>query len=192
MRSRSLTGIRARFAVSGSLHDVARKRPTELRNLTATSSPRQGLLGVLPVEELPGDDPYETPLTIAVVCDGCTNYARIEGIGSEYRNVTRMLAPTFSCSVCSWKPDEHDTPEQWRAYFAGRLGGTLVFAVNEEHMDVLVQFLETNPRRRKRVEFPWEYRALMSRLPHDVTSGRFRHDMVSLIKRLQRTRPHGV
>jgi hypothetical protein len=57
---------------------------------------------------------------------------------------------------------------------------------------VLVKFLETPPRRRKRVEFGWEYRALMGRLPMQATSGRFRNDMVSLIKKMQRTRPRGV
>lgn len=59
-------------------------------------------------------------------------------------------------------------------------------------MDVLVKFLETHPRMRKRVVFGWEYKSLMGRLPHQVTSGRFRNDMVSLVKRLQQTRPHGV
>jgi hypothetical protein len=103
-----------------------------------------------------------------------------------------MLKPMFECSACTWKPASHDTPDQWRVYYAGRLEGTLIWAVNEAHMEVLVKFLETNPRRRKRVEFPWEYKQLMSRLPHQATSGRFRNDMVSLIKKLQRTRPRGV
>lgn len=165
---------------------------TPLRNETATSAPRQGFVGVLPVEELGEDTTYITRLTIAVSCPNCSNYARIVGEGEEYRNVTKMLDPRFRCSVCSWEPAAHDTPEQWKVYYAGRLGGTLVWAVNEEHMDVLVHFLETPPRRRKRVEFGWEYKALMNRLPHEITSGRFRNDMVSLIKRLQRTRPRDI
>ncbi len=172
---------------------MARHALTPLCNDHATSAPRQGQLGVLPVEELPdGPDAYVTRLRIIVECPSCSNYAWVEGDGSEYRNVTRMLHPGFGCSVCSWAPSETSCPEQWKAYYAGRLGGTLVWAVNEEHMDVLVKFLETNPRMRKRVVFGWEYKSLMQRLPHEVTSGRFRNDMVSLIKRLQRTRPRGV
>lgn len=172
---------------------MARSNGTPLRNTEATSAPRQGYLGVLPVADLPvtntpGDD-YRTRLRIVVTCPACSNYAEITGTGNEYRNVTRMIDPRFRCSVCSWGPGEHDTPVRWAAYYSGRLGGTLVWAVNEDHMDVLVRYLETGPRRRKRVEFDWEYRSLMNRLPHEVTSGRFRNDMVSLIKRLQRTRP---
>jgi hypothetical protein len=172
---------------------MARKQLAPLCNNHATSAPRQGKLGVLPVDELPdGEHAYITKLTIIVECPSCSNYAWVEGDGSEYRNVTKMLNPGYVCSVCSWKPSPGDSPEQWQAYYAGRLGGTLVWAVNEEHMEALVRFLETNPRRRKRVEFGWEYKSLMSRLPHEVTSGRFRNDMVSLIKRLQRMRPRGV
>ena len=163
-----------------------------LANETATSAPRQGFVGVLPVEEFDSPSTYTTTLSISVICPSCSNYATVSGIGPEFRNITKMLEPEFACTVCSWIPAPHDTPEQWRVYYAGRLGGTLIWAVNEEHMDVLVKFLETNPRRRKRVEFPWEYKALMSRLPHEATSGRYRNDVVSLIKRLQRTRPRGV
>jgi hypothetical protein len=174
-----------------------------LCNETATSAPRQGWLGVLGVGQLTAADAsgegassngqlYLTPLVIAVQCPNCTNYARITGEGNEYRNITKMLDPRFACSVCSWGPKPGDSPEQWQAYYAGRLGGTLVWAANEEHMDVLVRYLEAPPQRRKRVEFGWEYRSLMNRLPHEITSGRARHDMVSLIKRLQRTRPRGV
>lgn len=169
-----------------------RKDGHPLSNETATSAPRQGAVGVLPVDELGEGIDYVTKLTICVTCPNCANYAQVVGEGNEYRNITKMLLPRFVCSVCSWVPAAHDTPEQWRVYYAGRLGGTLIWAVNEEHMDVLVEFLETPPRRRKRVAFPWEYKALMSRLPHEATSGRFRNDMVSLIKRLQRTRPRGV
>lgn len=164
---------------------------TPLRNETATSSPRSGQVGVLPVDALDAGA-YVTPLHICVTCPYCSNYARILGSGNEYRNVTKMRDPVFRCSVCSWRPAAHDTPRQWAAYYRGRLEGTLIWAMNEEHMEVLVRFLETQPRRRKRVEFPWEYRALMSRLPHQATSGRFRNDTVSLIKKLQRTRPRGV
>ena len=169
-----------------------RKPGHPLTNTTATSAPRQGFVGVLPVEEFDDDVTYVTRLAISVQCPNCMNYARVSGRGPEYRNITKMLEPHFQCSVCSWEPAPHDTPEQWKVYYAGRLGGTLVWAVNEEHMDVLVVFLETQPQRRKRVQFPWEYKALMGRLPHEITSGRFRNDMVSLIKRLQRTRPRGV
>lgn len=170
---------------------MTRPDAAPLLNTSATSAPRRGELGVLPVDEL-DEGAYSTQLRIAVTCPGCANYAIVEGEGSEYRNVTKMLAPAFRCSVCSWAPVPHDSPEKWSAYYSGRLGGTLVWAVNEEHMDVLVRYLESQPRRRKRVEFPWEYRALMARLPHDVTSGRVRNDMVSLVKKLQRTRPHGL
>jgi hypothetical protein len=163
-----------------------------LRNETATSAPRQGFVGVLPVEDFEDPHTYRARLRIAVVCPNCSNYATVSGIGPEYRNITKMIEPELTCTVCSWIPAGHDTPDMWRVYYAGRLGGTLIWAVNEEHMEVLVKFLETNPRRRKRVEFPWEYKALMGRLPHEATSGRFRNDMVSLIKRLQRTRPRGV
>lgn len=163
-----------------------------LRNETATSAPRSGAIGVLPVDDLP-DAKYVTRLRIAVICPSCSNYATVEGQGEEYRNITKMLEPTFCCSVCSWRPSNaRDTPQQWRVYYAGRLGGTLIWSVNEEHMEVLVRFLETQPRRRKRVEFPWEYKALMSRLPIEATSGRSRNDMVSLLKKLQKTRPRGV
>lgn len=147
---------------------------------------------MLPVEALE-PDVYRTRLRIAVSCPECTNYATIEGDGSEYRNITKMEHPTFRCSVCSWGPTgEQDTPHQWRVYYAGRLGGTLLWAVNEEHMAVLVEFLETMPRWRKRVEFGWEYRALMARLPRGITSNRSRSDVVSLLKKLQRTRPRHV
>lgn len=166
----------------------AQRPGTLLTNESATSAPRQGFVGVLPVDELEGDT-YEARLVIAVSCPSCSNYARIEGTGAEYRNVTKMMEPRFLCSACSWEPASHDTPHKWKVYYEGRLGGTLVWAVNEEHMDVLVKFLETPPRRRKRVEFGWEFKALMNRLPHEITSGRFRNDMVSLIKRLQRMRP---
>jgi len=173
-----------------------RKLGTLLCNATATSAPRQGFVGVLPVEgferTVDGAEIYTTRLMIVVTCPNCSNYGRVQGEGSEYRNITKMIEPRYQCSVCSWEPAAHDTPDQWKAYFAGRLEGTLIWAVNEEHMKVLVHFLETPPHRRKRVQFPWEYRALMSRLPHEATSGRFRNDMVSLIKRLQRTRPRGV
>lgn len=174
-----------------------------LRNVEATSAPRSGYVGVLPVEELPRpegvaeDDaewePHVTTLQIAVHCPSCTNYARIVGEGSEFRNVTKLLEPRFACSVCSWGPTSvEDTPARWQVYYAGRLGGTMVFAMNEEHMDVLVAYLETPPKRRNTTEYPWEYRALMGRLPRGILSGRFRGDYVSLVKRLQRTRPHGI
>lgn len=170
-----------------------------LTNTEATSAPRSGWVGVLPVEELPRpegvtlqDELHVEPLEITVHCPDCSNYARIVGTGSEYRNITKMLDPRFACSVCSWGPTETSCPERWQVYYAGRLGGTMVFAMNEEHMEVLVAYLETAPNRRNTVEYPWEYRALMGRLPRGILSGRFRGDMVSLIKRLQRTRPHGV
>jgi len=170
-----------------------------LCNTEATSAPRSGWVGVLPVEELPrpegvtlDDELHVEWLQIAVHCPDCTNYGRIVGEGSEYRNVTKLLNPMFACSVCSWGPTPHDCPERWQVYYAGRLGGTMVFAMNEEHMDVLVAYLETPPNRRNTTEYPWEYRGLMGRLPRGILSGRFRNDMVSLIKRLQRTRPHGI
>lgn len=170
-----------------------------LCNEEATSAPRSGWIGVLPVEELPRPDgmpeheePYETRLEIAVQCPSCSNYARIVGHGSEFRNVTKLLDPRFGCSVCSWGPSPGDSPEKWQVYYAGRIGGTMLFAMNEEHMDVLVGYLETPPNRRNTYAYPWEYRALMGRLPRGILSGRFRADMVSLVKKLQRTRPRGV
>jgi len=170
-----------------------------LHNEEATSAPRSGWIGVLPVAELPrpeglkdGEELYVTDLQVAVHCPDCSNYARIVGEGSEFRNITKMLEPRFACSVCSWGPTEAETPERWQVYYAGRLGGTMVFAMNEEHMEVLVRYLETPPNRRNTTEYPWEYRGLMGRLPRGILSGRFRGDMVSLVKRLQRTRPHGV
>jgi hypothetical protein len=163
-----------------------------LLNSEATSAPRSGWIGVLPVDELPEEAAQEARMIVAVQCPECNNYARIEGRGDEFRNVTKLIDPRFQCSVCSWVPRPHDSPQQWRAYYAGRLGGTLMWAMNEEHMDVLVRFLEVPPRRRSRVEFPWEYKALMSRLPTDITSGRLRNDMVSLVKRLQRTKPRDI
>lgn len=171
-----------------------------LCNEEATSAPRSGYVGVLPVAELTAaegadladDELYATELHIAVHCPSCSNYARIAGTGAEFRNVTKLVDPRFACSVCSWGPSPGDCPERWQVYYAGRLGGTMVFAMNEEHMDVLVAYLETAPNRRNTTEYPWEYRALMGRLPRGILSGRFRNDMVSLIKRLQRTRPHRI
>ncbi|MEO6867588.1 MAG: hypothetical protein ABI200_06165 [Gaiellales bacterium] len=170
-----------------------------LVNTAANSAPRSGRVGVLPVDELPrpegvgiDDELHTDELEIAVSCPSCTNYARIVGTGSEYRNITKLLEPRYACSVCSWGPSPGDSPEMWQVYYSGRLGGALVFAMNEEHMDVLVDYLETAPNRRNTVEYPWEYRALMGRLPRGMLSGRYRGDMVSLIKRLQRTRPHGI
>ncbi len=170
-----------------------------LCNEEATSAPRSGWIGVLPVDELPrpegvsvDDELHVEHLQIAVHCPSCSNYARIVGDGSEYRNVTKLVDPRFACSVCSWGPSPGDSPQRWQAYYAGRLGGTMVFAMNEEHMDVLVTYLEIPPNRRNTLEYPWEYRALMGRLPRGILSGRYRNDMVSLIKRLQRTRPHGI
>lgn len=165
---------------------------TLLCNTEATSAPRSGSIGVLPIPQLSDDAVQRVRLMLAVHCPDCSNYGRIIGQGEEFRNVTKLVEPRFSCSVCSWGPAPHDAPQMWRVYYAGRLGGTLVWAVNEEHMAVLVRYLETNPKRRAKVEFPWEYKALMSRLPTQVISGRFRNDMVTLIKRLQQTRPHGV
>jgi hypothetical protein len=182
-----------------SLRDLRKGIGHALCNEEATSAPRSGYVGVLPVTELPvpegvspDDEQYEAPLEIAVHCPECSNYARIIGTGSEFRNITKLLEPKFACSVCSWGPTPGDCPERWQVYYAGRLGGTMVFAMNEEHMRVLVAYLETPPNRRNTTEYPWEYRGLMGRLPRGILSGRFRNDMVSLIKRLQRTRPHGI
>jgi hypothetical protein len=207
-----------------------------LTNEEATSAPRSGWIGVLPVDVLPvpgaaaaeeataaaeaakdpapaeermsepdhdaravavddddsDSDVYHTRLRIAVHCPDCTNYARIVGTGSEFRNITKLIEPRFGCSVCSWHPRPGECPEKWQVWYAGRLGGTMVFAMNEEHMEVLVAYLETPPKRRNTVDYPWEYRSLMGRLPRGILSGRFRTDMVSLVKRLQRTRPHGI
>lgn len=172
---------------------------TPLCNEEATSAPRSGWIGVLPVDELPrpegvkeDEELYEAPLELAVQCPNCSNYARIVGTGSEFRNITKLVEPRFACSVCSWGPSPGDSPQKWQAYYAGRLGGTMLFAMNEEHMEVLVSYLETPPNRRNTTEYPWEYRALMGRLPRGILSGRFRNDMVSLVKKLQRTRPHGI
>jgi hypothetical protein len=182
-----------------SLRDLRKGKGALLVNEEATSSPRNGWIGVLPVDELPrpegvreDEELYTEQLELAVQCPDCTNYARIVGIGSEFRNVTKLLQPRFGCSVCSWGPAPHDSPEKWQVYYAGRLNGMMMFAVNEEHMDILVEFLETPPNRRNTTEYPWEYRGLMGRLPRGILSGRFRNDMVSLVKRLQRTRPHGI
>lgn len=183
-----------------SLRDLAKGGGRPLLNEEATSAPRSGWIGVLPVDELPRpegvkeeDELYVEQLEIAVQCPECTNYARIVGEGSEFRNVTKLLDPRFACSVCSWGPTTpEDSPHKWQVYYAGRLGGTMVFAMNEEHMEVLVAYLETAPNRRNTTEYPWEYRGLMGRLPRGILSGRFRGDMVSLVKRLQRTRPHGI
>lgn len=166
--------------------------PGKLYNETATSAPRSGRIGVLPVDEL--ESPGQlVPLFIAVACPSCTNYSRVSGTGDEYRNITKLIEPEFDCSVCSWRPtDVHDSPTDWSLYYQGRLGGTLVWAVNEPHMEALVKFLETPPKRRKRVEYDWEYKSLMARLPQQTQSGRFRNDMVSLVKKLQRTIPHDV
>ncbi len=170
-----------------------------LCNEEATSAPRSGWVGVLPVEELPrpegvseDDELHVERLSIAVHCPECSNYARIVGDGSEFRNITKLLEPRFGCSVCSWGPSPGACPEKWQVYYAGRLGGTMVFAMNEEHMEILVRYLETPPNRRNTTEYPWEYRGLMGRLPRGILSGRFRGDYVSLVKRLQRTRPHGI
>lgn len=147
---------------------------------------------MLPVDELESPA-QQVSLYLAVTCPGCSNYARVMGDGDEFRNITKLIDPAFACSVCSWRPsNESDSPTDWSLYYQGRLGGTLVWAINERHMDALVRFLETPPRRRKRVEFDWEYKSLMVRLPVQVQSGRFRNDMVSLIKKLQRTIPHEV
>lgn len=170
-----------------------------LCNDEATSAPRSGWIGVLPVDELPlpdgmtdRDELHEEKLQIAVHCPQCSNYARIVGIGSEYRNITKLTDARFACSVCSWGPSINDCPKRWQAYYAGRLAGRMIFAMNEQHMSVLISYLETPPHRRGTLQYPWEYRALMGRLPRGVLSGRFRNDMVSLVKRLQRTRPHGI
>jgi len=181
------------------LKDLKRGGGALLTNVEATSAPRSGYIGVLPVDELlPPEhakqdaEVYQTPLELAVHCPDCTNYGRISGEGSEFRNITKLLQPRFACSVCSWGPTESECPERWQAYYTGRLGGTMMFAVNEEHMQVLVEYLETPPNRRNTTEYPWEFRALMGRLPRGILSGRFRNDMVSLVKRLQRTKPHGI
>lgn len=170
---------------------VASSKGTPLTNEIATSAPRRGEVGVLPVDELT-DPAHVTRLRIAVVCPECMNYATIEGRGSEFRNVTQMLEPTYRCSQCSWEPAAHDTPERWRVYYGGRLGGTLIWAMNEEHLELLVRYLETPPRRRKRLEFGWEYGRLMQRLPPEATSGRQRNDVVSLMKKLLKTRPRDL
>lgn len=147
---------------------------------------------MLPVAQL-DPDRYETNLHLAVVCPDCTNYGTISGRGEEYRNVTRMLNPQFTCSQCSWGPTcVDDSPKQWRVYYAGRVGGTLLWAVNMEHIEVLIRYLETPVRRRKRVEFGWEFRHLMARLPMEATSGRHRNDVLSMYKKLKLTRPRGV
>jgi hypothetical protein len=178
--------------VTSELDEPKRDAGHPLLNENASSAPRSGEVGVLPVDGL-GSDEYSTKLRIAVTCPECSNYGVLEGRGSEYRNVTKMVAPTYRCSVCSWGPTSaSDSPMQWRVYYMGRLEGTLLWAVNEEHMEVLVEFLETSPRRRKRVEFGWEFRALMARLPRDITSNRHRNDVVSLLKKLQRTKPRDV
>lgn len=181
------------------LKDLRKGGGHSLTNEEATSAPRSGYVGVLPVDELlppehapPDWEPHEARLEIAVQCPNCSNYARIVGEGSEFRNITKLIDPRFGCSVCSWGPSPGDCPERWQVYYSGRLGGTLVYAMNEEHMEVLVEYLETPPNRRNTTEYPWEYRALMGRLPRGILSGRFRNDMVSLVKRLQRTRPHGI
>ena len=74
-----------------------------LLNTTATSAPRSGYIGVLPVDEFDAGA-YITPLKLSVVCPSCTNYGLVEGHGSEYRNITKMLEPTYRCSFCSWRP----------------------------------------------------------------------------------------
>jgi hypothetical protein len=173
-----------------------------LLNTRAVSSPRSGLVGVLPVldsSELEGEnftgtpDGWTTELRIAVSCPDCTNYAQIIGMGREYRNVTRMIDPVFWCCQCSWRPrDEDSTPTQWKTWYQGRYEGTMLWAVNEAHLDVLERFLEAPPKRRKRVEFGWEYRSLMKRMPLEFTSGRRRNDMVSLVKKLRRTMPRDL
>ncbi len=171
-----------------------------LLNDRAVSAPRTGVVGVLPMtdEELAevaatGASPWTTELRIAVSCPECTNYAQVIGLGREYRNVTRMSSPVFWCSQCSWRPTcSDDTPIQWKTWYQGRYEGTMLWAVNEEHLDVLERFLETPPKRRKRVEFGWEYRSLMKRMPLAFTSGRHRNDMVSLVKKLRRTRPRDL
>lgn len=182
-----------------SLKDLYRGKGARLVNEEATSAPRSGWVGVLPVDELPrpegvkeDEELHVEQLEIAVQCPSCSNYARIVGMGSEFRNITKLLEPRFACSVCTWGPSPGDSPEKWQVYYAGRLEGTMMFAMNEEHMAVLVAYLETPPNRRNTTEYPWEYRGLMGRLPRGILSGRFRNDMVSLVKRLQRTRPHGI
>jgi hypothetical protein len=182
-----------------SLRELMKGGGTPLCNEEATSAPRSGWIGVLPVDELPrpegmpdDEELHEARLELAVTCPSCSNYARIVGTGSEFRNITQLVDARFACSVCSWGPSAGDCPEKWQAYYSGRLGGTMLFAMNEEHMDVLVAYLETPPNRRNTTEYPWEYRALMGRLPRGILSGRYRNDMVSLVKKLQRTRPHGI
>lgn len=165
------------------------KAPAPLLNTSALSRPRSGEIGVLPVDEIE-DSQHITKLRIAVSCPFCMSYADICGEGDDYRNVTKMVDPTFCCSGCSWRPTtEEDSPEVWKVFYSGRLGGTLIWSMNEEHIEVLVKYLETNPKRRKRVEFGWEYRHLMQRLPNEAVSGRQRHDMVSLLKKMMKTRP---
>ena len=170
---------------------MSRRKATPLLNTTANSAPRRGEVGVLPADELPHPE-HVTALRIVVKCPECSNYAVLEGRGEEFRNVTQMIDPTFCCSQCSWEPATHDTPERWPVYYGGRLGGTLIWAMNEEHLDVLVRYLETPPNRRSGVQFGWEYRRLMARLPNEATSGRYRNDVVSLLKKLLKTKPHGV
>src|SRR3954462_8295955 len=100
-----------------------------LLNEEATSAPRSGWIGVLPVEELPrpeglaeDDELHTEELELAVHCPNCSNYARIAGTGSEFRNITKLPEPRFACSVCSWGPTSaEDTPHRWEAYYAGRL-----------------------------------------------------------------------
>jgi hypothetical protein len=160
-----------------------------LTNEAASSRPRTGELGVLPVDELP-EGSQEIPLRLAVVCPNCTNYGIIEGIGDHFANVTKMREPRFLCSQCSWGPrNASESPERWKVYYGGRLGGTLLWCANEEHIDALIEYLETNPKRRGKVQFGWEFGRLMQRLPTEITSGRFRNDVVSLLMKLRKTRP---
>ena len=170
---------------------MARRPEHLLCNESATSAPRSGQIGVMPVEELP-EGSQEIPLRLAVVCPNCMNYGSVRGIGDHFANVTKMLEPAYSCSQCSWGPKPGDSPDKWKVYYTGRLGGTLVWAANEEHLDTLINYLETAPNRRAGVKFGWEFGRLMQRLPNAVTSGRHRNDVVSLLKKLKKTRPRGL
>ena len=183
--------------------------------VTPTSQPRRGIVGVAARDDMPPEQRHSR-LRICVQCPDCGSYADIVGHGSEYRNVTEVHDPTFACTVCSWRPGQrlgpdaarpgitagsaavagqapggvaHPPPTSWQAWYHGRLRGTLLWAVNEDHLDLLERYLETPPKRRGEVEFDAAYLRLMQRLPHGIESGRVRSDVVSLVKKLKLSGP---
>lgn len=134
-----------------------------------------------------------TAKEVLVACPRCTEKARVEPAGERPWDWSGRHA---TCSACGWVAEQFPTVRH--LYDAGgsgpalslwlrtNCGGHELWAVNEQHLDVLERIIDARHRTRARDEkWGWMNASMASRLPKWMLDAKHREVVLKAIDRLR-------